>query len=40
MLKNYAVNNVKDMFMKSKILYNKLEDWILLNFKTENDAVD
>lgn len=40
MLRNWALKMMKDMRSKTLKIYQKLDDWILVSKKAENDAVD
>lgn len=39
-IRNWALLKLKEMRSKCLKVYTKLEDWILVATKTENDAVD
>ena len=38
-IKNMAINRIKEMRLMAKAVYNKLEDWVVYSIKCENDAV-
>ena len=38
-IKNMAINRIKEMRLMAKAVYNKLEDWVVYGIKCENDAV-
>jgi hypothetical protein len=39
-IRNWALQRLRDMRAKAIKTYQKLEDWILVSNKTENDAVE
>ena len=40
LIRNWALSKLKELRLKSLNVYNKLEDWINVAVKTENEAVD
>ena len=40
LIRNWALDRLKQMREQYNTVYQKLEDWILVGQKTENDAVD
>lgn len=40
MLKNFSIGKIKEFYIKSKMIFNKLSDWTFYSFKTENNAVE
>ena len=39
LIRNWAIKNLKEMRQKCQRVYHKLEDWILVAVKTENEAI-
>ncbi len=39
-IRNWTLKRLREMRSKAIKVYTKLEDWILVSNKTENDAVD
>lgn len=39
-IRNWTLKRVREMRSKAIRVYLKLEDWVLVSSKTENDAVD
>lgn len=40
LIRNWALSKLKELRSKSLSVYSKLEDWINVAVKTENEAVD
>ncbi len=40
LVRNWALKRLKEMRLKALKVYHKLEEWILVATKTQNDAID